>query len=321
MFFNVNILVTGGAGFIGSHVCDALLARGERVICIDNFNDYYSPNRKKKNIAHNLNHPHFKLYYLDVTDKKRLKEVFIHEQVDKIIHIAAKAGVRHSLINPQEFQEDNNKATMNLLELAKDFKVQNFIFASSSSVYGNNTKVPFSEDDNVDYPISPYAATKKSCELMIHTFSHIHGLNATCLRFFTVYGPRGRPDMVPYQFTKSVLEGKPIVKYGDGSTARDYTYISDIVKGILAALDKNLRFEIINLGNSSPVKLNDFISIVEKHTGKTAQIIEQKIPPGDVLITCADISKAQRLLEYNPQVNLDEGMKMFIEWFKGESDV
>jgi len=317
----MNVLVTGGAGFIGSHVIDALIARGDKIICIDNFNDYYNPNRKKKNIVHHVNNPLFKLYYLDLTDKKKLKEVFIYEHIDKIIHIAAKAGVRYSLSNPQEFQEDNNKATMNLLELAKDFKVQNFIFASSSSVYGNNTKTPFSEEDNVDYPISPYAATKKSCELMIHAFSHIFHLNATCLRFFTVYGPRGRPDMAPYQFTKSILEGKPIVRYGDGSTARDYTYISDIVKGILSALDKNLRFEIINLGNSNPVKLNEFISIVEKHTGKKAQIIEQKIPPGDVMITYADISKAQRLLGYNPEVSFEEGMKLFIDWFKGETDV
>ncbi len=312
----MKVLVTGGAGFIGSHLCDALLQRGDQVVCLDNFNDYYSPSRKKQNIVHHQHNPNFKLYYLDIKNKTKLKEVFIHEHIDKIIHIAAKAGVRHSLQFPQEFQADNNLATMNLLELAKDFKIQNFIFASSSSVYGNNQKTPFSEEDKVDFPISPYAATKKSCELMIHTFSHIHKLNTTCLRFFTVYGPRGRPDMAPYKFTKLIFEGQPIQRYGDGSTARDYTYIGDIVEGIISALDKNFRFEIINLGNSTPIKLNEFITTLENHIGKEAQIIEKPIPPGDVMITYADISKAQRLLNYQPKVSLNEGLKKFVDWYK-----
>ena len=209
---------------------------------------------------------------------------------------------------------------MNLLELSKDFRIKNFIFASSSSVYGNNKKVPFHEDDNVDYPISPYAASKKSCELMIHTYSHLYNINATCLRFFTVYGPRGRPDMVPHVFADKVMKGEPIVRYGDGSTSRDYTYVGDIVKGITSALDRNHKFEIINLGNSNPVKLSEVLDLVGKYMDKDLKIEERPMFQGDVLKTYADISKAKRLLDYNPEVSIDEGMKNFFSWYNQEQD-
>ncbi len=313
----MKILVTGGAGFIGSHVCDALLERGDSVICVDNFNDYYSPEIKRRNIKHNLGNKEFKLFETDILDFEGMKKIFESERPDKVVHLAARAGVRPSIKNPFLYQEVNVKGTLNLLELAKDFKIKNFIFGSSSSVYGNNKKIPFSEEDNVDFPISPYAATKKEGELNCYTYHHLHGLNISCLRFFTVYGPRGRPDMAPYLFTKSMLEGTPITRYGDGSTSRDYTYVSDIVKGILAALDQNLTFEIINLGNSSPTKLNELIAFVEKHVGKKAEIVSGEIPPGDVMITYADISKAQKLLGYVPQVSLDEGIGKLVKWYTG----
>jgi UDP-glucuronate 4-epimerase len=313
----MKILVTGGAGFIGSHVCDALLERGDSVICVDNFNDYYSPEIKRGNIKHNLDNEEFKLFETDILDFEGMKKIFESEELDKVVHLAARAGVRPSIKNPFLYQEVNVKGTLNLLELAKDFNIKNFIFGSSSSVYGNNKKIPFSEEDNVDFPISPYAATKKEGELNCYTYHHLHGLNISCLRFFTVYGPRGRPDMAPYLFTKTIFEGGLITRYGDGSTSRDYTYVSDIVKGIMAALDKDLKFEIINLGNSSPVRLNELIAVVEKHVGKKVEIVSEEIPQGDVIITYADISKAQKLLGYVPQVSLDEGIGKLVKWYLG----
>lgn len=311
----MKILVTGGAGFIGSHVCDALLAKGHSVICIDNFNDYYSPKTKEDNIGQNLDNLNFKLYRKDITYIDEMREIFQKESFDKVVHIAARAGVRPSIKDPLLYEETNIKGTLNLLELCKDFGIKHFIFASSSSVYGKNKKVPFSESDNVDKPISPYAATKKAGELMCYTYHHLYGINITCLRFFTVYGPRGRPDMAPYKFTKLIDEGKPIERYGDGTSKRDYTYIKDIVSGVLAAVDKEFGYEIINLGNSQTVMLNDFISVIEKCLGKKAEIIEKPMPAGDVPVTYADISKAKKILGYNPTTSIDEGIKEFIDWY------
>ena len=309
------ILVTGGAGFIGSHVCDALLKKGKQVICLDSFNDYYSPERKRKNIQHNISNNSFFLEEKDITQFEKLKEVFKKHKMKTVIHLAAQAGVRASLKNPSLYEEINVKGTLNLLELSKQFNIKNFVFGSSSSVYGLNKKIPFSENDKTNTPISPYAATKKAGEMLCHTYSKIHGLNIICLRFFTVYGPRGRPDMAPYLFTKLINENKPIFKYGDGTSKRDYTYVNDVVQGILSASEKNYSFEIFNIGNSKTVELNKFISVIENLLGKKAKIIQKQMPQEDVPVTYADISKAKKDLGYDPKTDIKQGMKEFITWF------
>jgi UDP-glucuronate 4-epimerase len=313
-----NILVTGGAGFIGSHVCDKLLELGKSVVCLDNLNSYYSPERKIKNIQHNFDNKNFVFVNQDIKNKDQLRIVFQKFKFDKILHLAARAGVRPSIEKPDWYFNTNVLGTLNLLECAKEFKINHFVSASSSSVYGNNKKVPFSESDNVDNPISPYAASKKAGELLCHTYSHLYGINISCLRFFTVYGPRGRLDMAPYLFTERIMKGLPIKKFGDGTTKRDYTFVGDIVKGIVACLEHPFKFEVINLGNNSPVELNRFISIIEKHTGKKAIVEECPIPLGDVDITFADISKAKKLLGFMPETSIEDGLKIFIDWFKSE---
>lgn len=315
----MKILVTGCAGFIGSHVAEALLLRGDTVIGIDNINDYYDPAKKEKNLEILKKHKKFVFYKEDIRNYDNLKRIFIRENPDKVVHLAARAGVRASIQNPLLYQEVNIRGTLNLLELAKNSKAKSFVFASSSSVYGNQEKTPFSEDDDVSTPISPYAATKRAGELLCYTYHHLYNTSITCLRFFTVYGPRGRPDMAPYKFTKLIIEGKPVPRYGDGTTKRDYTYITDIVKGVIAAIDKELSFEIINLGNNKPVMLNDFIRVIEEATHRKAVIKEMPMQPGDVNITYADIRKAQRLLGYQPETSIEEGMKKFVEWY--EKDV
>ena len=312
----MKLLVTGCAGFIGSHVAEALLKRGDSIIGVDDLNDYYDVKKKEKNLEILKKHSEFTFYKEDIRNYKELKKIFDKEKPDKVVHIAARAGVRPSIKDPLLYQDVNVRGTLNLLDLAKDYKVKSFVFASSSSIYGNNKKIPFSETDNVDNPISPYAATKKAAELLCHTYHHLYNMKITCLRFFTVYGPRGRPDMAPYKFTKLIIEGKPIPRFGDGTTKRDYTYISDIVKGVVAAIDKELDFEIINLGNNKPVVLNEFIRVIEKATGKKAIIKEMPTQPGDVNITYADISKAQKLLGYKPETSIEQGMKKFVDWYK-----
>jgi UDP-glucuronate 4-epimerase len=311
-------LITGGAGFIGSHTTAALLSRGDQVACLDNFNDYYSPQRKRKNVSEFLDNPDYRLYEGDIRDKERLKEVFAEEKPAKVIHIAAMAGVRPSIERPLLYEEVNVKGTLNMLEAAHRHRVTNFLFASSSSVYGGQEKVPFSEDDPITHPISPYAATKAAGELLCYTYHHLYSLNITCLRFFTVYGPKGRPDMAPYLFTKWVFEGAGLTMFGDGTTSRDYTYIDDIVSGVVAALDADLGYEIINLGNSQTVILGDFIALVEDLVGKKAHIVQEDMQLGDVPRTCADISKARRLLGYDPQTPVEEGMKHFVAWYRQE---
>lgn len=327
----MSILVTGGAGFIGSHVIKKLLEKNNKVICVDDFcassgtsalggNDFYDPKFKEENIREFLNNKDFKLYRTDICDLIDLEKVFIEDKIDLIIHLAARTGVRPSIQNPLLYHQVNVLGTVNLLELARKYNIKNFIFASSSSVYGNNKKVPFSEDDNVDNPISPYAATKKAGELTCYTYHHLYNINIACLRFFTVYGPKGRPDMVPYKFTKLIFEGKKLPVYGDGNTYRDYTYIDDIVSGILASVDyvkenKNV-YEIFNLGNSETISLKYFISLIEKLVGKKAKIIKMPKQPGDVEKTYADISKAKKLLGYYPKTKIEEGMAKFIDWYK-----
>lgn len=308
-----NFLVTGGAGFIGSHVCENLLGNSFKVICIDDFNDYYDPKIKENNIKPFLQNKNFKLYRNDITDLQKLKRIFQENKIDAILHLAARAGVRASIENPLIYVKTNAEGTLNLLEMAKKFKVKKFVFASSSSVYGL-TKVPFSENSELN-PISPYAATKISAELLCKTYHNLYKIPTVCLRLFTVYGPRGRPDMAPYKFMKLILEGKEIPLYGDGSSKRDYTYVSDIIDGIMLSLEKDFAFEIINLGNSSPVELKKFISILEKHIGKKAKIKQLEEQKGDMPITYANISKAKRLLGFKPKTSLELGIKKMVAWY------
>lgn len=310
------ILVTGGAGFIGSNLAKKLLDRGEEVIIIDDFNDYYDPKLKIDRKKHFLNNKKCKLIKGDVADIKTVKKLFAKHKIKKVVHLAARAGVRASLDDPFIYERTNVLGTLVLLEVSKDNNVENFVFGSSSSVYGMNKKVPFSEKDNVQQQISPYAATKIAGEALCHSYSNNYKLNISCLRFFTVYGPWGRPDMAYFKFTKNIIEGTPIEMYGDGSTKRDYTFVEDIVSGIIAALDNPKRFEVYNLGNSKTVELKYFIEVLEKHIGKKAVIKQKPIPKGDVLITYADLSKSKKKLKYSPKTNIEEGLKRFVEWYK-----
>lgn len=310
------ILVTGVAGFIGSNTAKKLLDQGERVIGIDNLNDYYNQNWKKENLELLKQNSNFIFHQLDIRELKALQNIAREEKIDAIIHLAARAGVRPSIADPILYEEVNVRGTVNMLEIAKEFEIKQFVFASSSSVYGNQKKIPFSETDSVDHPISPYAASKKAAELIAYTYSHLYRINAIGLRFFTVYGPAGRPDMAPYLFTEAILNDKAINKFGDGSSRRDYTYIDDIVSGVIAALDLDHPYEIINLGNNTPVSLNEFIETLEKITGKSMKINQMGMQPGDVDQTYADISKAQKLLGYDPQTSFEDGLSKFVEWYK-----
>ncbi|MDD5463588.1 MAG: GDP-mannose 4,6-dehydratase [Candidatus Moranbacteria bacterium] len=311
----MKILVTGGAGFIGSNVTKKLLERGDSVVCVDEFNDYYSPKIKELNVAQFEDNPNYTLYRGSITDYEFLKTVFEKENIQRVVHTAARAGVRPSIENPFIYEDTNVKGTLNLLHLSKEFGIENFVLFSSSSVYGNSDKVPFCETDPVDNPISPYAATKKATELLGYTYHHLYQLNVNVVRPFTVYGPGGRPDMFPFLATKLIDEGLEVKRFGDGSTRRDYTFIDDLVDGVVAALDTILGYEIFNLGNSNTVELNYFISTVEKILGKKANIKEYPMQPGDVLITNADLTKSRKLLGYNPKVKIEEGMSIFIKWY------
>lgn len=310
-------VVTGGAGFIGSHVAEALLKQGQRVIVFDDFNEFYNPVFKRENIEWLRQQGGFQLIELDITDAERLQTAFANlNRIDGIIHLAARAGVRPSLLQPHLYAHVNVTGTVNLLEMARRYQVPKFIFASSSSVYGNQEKVPFSETDPVDQPISPYAATKRAGELLVATYRQLYQFDTVCLRFFTVYGPRGRPDMAPYLFTDLIWRSQELTKYGDGESRRDYTYIDDIIHGVMATLDKNFGYEIINLGNSQTITLNDFISLVEQLLKKKARIKQLPPQPGDVRQTYADVSKASRLLNYQPQTSFAQGLERFITWYR-----
>jgi UDP-glucuronate 4-epimerase len=313
-----NILVTGGAGFIGSHLVDRLLATDDNVVTvIDDFNDFYSPDIKRANVAGHLNNERYTLVDADIRDRQALDEVFGKQQFDCIVHLAARAGVRPSLAEPELYAETNINGTLNLLELARSTGVNQFVFGSSSSVYGINAKVPFSEDDPIRQPISPYAATKAAGELLCHTYTHLYGLRCVCLRFFTVYGARQRPDLAIHKFARLMTDGKPIPVFGDGSTRRDYTYIDDIISGVMAAIiyDES-NYEVFNLGESETVELRELISLLEKALDCKAVIDRQPPQPGDVPQTFADVTKARQLLGYNPQTNIGEGIKRFVEWFR-----
>ena len=310
-----NILVTGGAGFIGSHLCEKLLENDYNVICLDNFNDYYDLRIKEDNIAESLKDKNFTLVKGDILDKGCLKNVFSRYNIDKIIHLAALAGVRPSLINPQEYVDVDIKGTVNLLEVAKKYRVEQFIFGSSSSVYGINSKIPFSEEDRIDLQISPYATAKRCAELYCATYHYLYKIPVIILRFFTVYGSRQRPDMAIHKFTRLMSQGKSISMFGDGKSERDYTYIGDIVDGILKAMQKINKFEIFNLGNSKTIKLIDLINCIEYKLKIRAKIEQLPNKPGDVLITCADISRAKRMLGYNPSTSIEEGIENFVKWY------
>lgn len=310
------ILVTGAAGFIGSHTSKRLLEAGETVIGLDELNDYYDPAWKLDNLEKLKKYPNFHFYKADIRDLSTLKKIFANCSFDAIVHLAARAGVRPSIEQPLLYEEVNVKGTLHLLELARQHEIKQFVFASSSSVYGDQSQVPFRETDPVNAPISPYAATKKAGEMLCHTYSHLYDINCICLRFFTVYGPNGRPDMAPYIFTKAILEGKKIKKFGDGNTKRDYTYIDDIVSGIVASIDLNRRFETINLGNSNPISLNEFITTLEQITGLKMQIEELPMQAGDVKQTYANIDKANELLNYKPQTTFQIGLQKMVDWYK-----
>ncbi len=312
-----NILVTGGAGFIGSHLVEKLLSEKKwNVVALDNFNGFYSPEIKRANLAASLENPDFKLYKADICDAESLQKIFAENEFDAIVHLAAWAGVRPSLMNPKLYTQVNVNGTLNLLELAKEFNVKQFVFGSSSSVYGINSKIPFSEDDKISQPISPYAATKAAGELLCHTFSHLYDIRTICLRFFTVYGARQRPDLAIHKFSKLIYEGQPIPVFGDGSTRRDYTYVDDIIQGVRAAIDYDKsNYEIFNLGESETIELSKLIELLEKSLGKQAVIEQKEMQPGDVPITFADISKSRELLNYNPQTKIEDGIPKFVEWF------
>jgi UDP-glucuronate 4-epimerase len=312
----VHILVTGGAGFIGSNLIEALLKRGERVTIIDNFDPFYPEAYKISNISGFQDRQDVEFIHGDICDPELITKTFTANNIDLVIHLAAKAGVRPSLKDPVLYEKVNCLGTLNLLEACRKNDVGRFIFGSSSSVYGTNSKVPFSVGDPINKPISPYATTKRSGELMCHTFHHLYGLQITALRFFTVYGRRQRPDLAIYKFTRMIDAGKPIPMYGDGTTERDYTYIDDIVHGILCAVEKPFDFEILNLGESRTTKLKDLISIISTILGKEAVIEKQPLQPGDVPITYADIELTRQKLGYDPQVDLEEGIAHFIDWYK-----
>lgn len=310
------ILLTGGAGFIGSHLADKLVAQGREIIILDDFNDYYSPEFKRQNIAELKANPLVKIIEGDISNTSLVEQIFKDHEIDKIIHMAARAGVRPSIENPLLYEQVNIGGTLNLLEAMRQFGCRDIYFASSSSVYGNRETFPFSETDSVDQPISPYAASKKAGELFAYTYHHLYDLNCVGFRFFTVYGERGRPDMAPYLFTHKVLAGEPIKKFGDGTTRRDYTYVDDIVSGILSVIDRKFGYEIFNLGNNQTVTLNELIETIEKHCGKKAIIDQYPKQPGDVDLTYADLTKSKKLLGYDPKTTIDEGISKFVAWFK-----
>lgn len=311
----MKVLITGGAGFIGSHTAKKLIERGDEVVIIDNFNNYYDPKLKRDRIKHVLDKLQFTLYKGDIRNYKFLEKIFTKEKIDKVVHLAAMAGVRNSLLNPLLYEEVNIKGTMHLLELSRMYKVKNFVYASSSSVYGNNKKIPFSESDSVDAPASPYAATKKANELIAHVYSHIYKLPTTGLRYFTVYGPWGRPDMALMLFTKSIMEGKPIEVYNYGNMTRNFTYIDDIVSGTITALDANLPYAVMNIGGDKEEKLTRFIEVIEENLGKKAKKKMMPMQPGDVPSTVADIRKLRKL-GWKPETRIEEGIKNFVEWYK-----
>jgi UDP-glucuronate 4-epimerase len=315
-----NVLVTGGAGFIGSHLCERLLREGAHVVCLDNFDSFYDPNIKIKNVGGLVRKfpGQFELVAGDIRNREHLQEAFKKTRFDLVVHLAARAGVRPSITDPLLYQDVNIRGTIVLLESCREFGMKDFIFASSSSVYGESRKVPFSEEDLDVRPISPYGATKRAGELLCYSYHHLFGMNIACLRIFTAYGPRQRPEMAIHKFIRLIEQGGKIPMYGDGSSRRDYTYIDDLIDGVLAAVHRHKGFEIYNLGESQTTSLKELIELIEEALGKKANIERFEPQPGDVFLTYADVSKARRMLGYEPKVNMTEGIKRFVEWYKEE---
>jgi len=316
-----NVLITGGAGFIGSHLVDRLMNEGGwRLTVVDDLNDSYDPAIKRENISAWLANPDFRLVEADIRDQEALSQAFSETNFDCIVHLAARAGVRPSLKEPRLYVETNINGTLNLLELARVQGVKQFIFGSSSSVYGLNAKVPFREDDPILNPISPYAATKAAGELLCHSYAHLYDMRIVCLRFFTVYGARQRPDLAIHKFAKLISAGRSIPVFGDGTTRRDYTYIDDIITGVRAAMDYDRsKYEVINLGESRTVELRELISLLEQSLSQHAEIDWQSLQPGDVTQTFADVTKARRMLGYSPETQIEKGIEKFVAWFRESS--
>lgn len=312
----MNLLITGGAGFIGSHLADRRLSRGDRVTVIDDFNDFYDPQMKRRNVAPHRGDPRYRLVEADIRDRARVLSIFEEGRFDAVVHLAARAGVRPSIREPVLYEEVNSLATLHLLEAAVSNGNPRFLFASSSSVYGASERMPFSEEDPADRPISPYAATKRAGEMHVFTAHRLHGLRAACLRFFTVYGPRQRPEMAISRFIRDIDAGRPIPFFGEGGSRRDYTYVDDVLDGVEAALEIPFEYEIVNLGGAHPVTLSDLVAEIERATGRKAVLDPQPEQPGDVPITCAAVDKAARLLGFRPKVSLREGLRRAVEWHR-----
>ena len=311
-------LVTGGAGFVGSHLCEALLARGDEVICLDNFNDYYSPQRKHRNVAAAREHPAFTLISADIREDEAIDAAFAAHRPDKVAHIAAMGSISYSVRHPKLYEEVNIRGTINILDAARRYDTRGVVLASTSSIYGRTDKIPFVETDSTDRPLAPYPASKKADEVIAAAYNTSYGLPCICVRFFNVYGPRGRPDMTPYMFTDAIAHDRPITLYDGGRPRRDWTYIDDIIAGVVAALDADFGYEIFNLGRGQPVVMRDFVTIIERLVGKRAQIVEAPLPPNEALVTYADVGKARRLLGYDPRISIEEGMGRFWRWFQDE---
>jgi UDP-glucuronate 4-epimerase len=315
----MKVLVTGGAGFIGSHLTDRLLARGDRVAVLDDFNDFYDPALKRRNVEPHLEDPRFRLVEGDIRDRDAVFSLFREEPVDAVVHLAARAGVRPSIREPQLYEEVNCLGTLNVIAAAVAHGKPRFVFASSSSVYGVNAKLPFAEDDPIAATISPYATTKRAGELHVFNAHYLHGLEALCLRLFTVYGPRQRPEMAIARFIRAIDAGTPIPIYGDGSSRRDYTYVDDIVEGIEAALVSPVAFEIVNLGGAHPITLSHLVEEIEAATGKKATVERLPDQAGDVPVTCASTEKAERLLQFRARVSLKEGLRRSVAWHRSQA--
>lgn len=323
----MKVLVTGAAGFIGMHTSLRLLDRGDEVVGIDNLNDYYDPRLKRARLAQLTPRPGFRFLQLDVGDQPAMRALFAEERFDRVVHLAAQAGVRYSLQNPHAYADSNLTGFVNILEGCRHNEVQHLVYASSSSVYGGNTKMPFAETDTVDHPVSLYAATKKANELMAHTYSHLYGLPTTGLRFFTVYGPWGRPDMAYYLFTRAILEGRPIDVFNHGDMKRDFTYIDDIVEGVIRVLDRaatpgpgsKVAYRLFNIGNQDPVRLGDFIACIESALGREAKKNYLPMQDGDVPATYADVSALKEWVGFQPGTRLEEGIGHFVRWYASQN--
>jgi UDP-glucuronate 4-epimerase len=310
------VLVTGGAGFIGSHFCECLVREGIQTVCLDNFDTYYDPAVKRRNIAGLMASPRFETVEGDIRDLSLLRDLCKRHRFDGFVHLAARAGVRPSIQDPLLYADVNVRGTLNVLEICREFRIQKLVFASSSSVYGETKKIPFSEEDPADFPISPYGATKRAGELLCYTYHRLYGIDVACLRFFTSFGPRQRPEMAIHKFTRLIHQGKAVPMYGDGGSQRDYTYIRDIIDGLFKALLKNRGYDIYNLGESRTTRLIDLIRMIEKALGKKARIERYPDQPGDVPITYADITKAREKLGYNPRFDIEEGIRRFVRWYR-----